>query len=73
MTLTNSQDARTPDKTKPYLLPIFSDVIRPFFAADKGSYRKETQERFKSSDGGYYEMPQALVALSATLVRVITI
>ena len=53
--------------TKPYLLPIFSEVTRACFKLGRGSYLKKMQSCFKDTDGEY-QMPQALLALSATLV-----
>ncbi|KAI0082995.1 hypothetical protein BDY19DRAFT_141838 [Irpex rosettiformis] len=63
------ENPREPDKSKPYLLPLFCDIIRPCFESDGGSYLRAVREHFKRPDGGlHYEMPEALLALSATLV-----
>ncbi|KAI0700638.1 hypothetical protein BC835DRAFT_1411984 [Cytidiella melzeri] len=59
---------RWPDKTKPYLLPIFCDVIGPLFKAENGSYIASVKESFKTA-GNQYELPVPLLALSATLVH----
>ncbi|KAI0344910.1 hypothetical protein BDW22DRAFT_1355092 [Trametopsis cervina] len=57
---------RTPTKSKPYMLPIFRHILRILFT-DKGVASDGFPESFRGPDG-QYEMPQKLLALSATMV-----
>ncbi|KAI0761900.1 hypothetical protein BC629DRAFT_1545043, partial [Irpex lacteus] len=56
------------DTTKPYLVPIISEITRACFKLGDGSYLNDTKDGFKTSDGEY-EMPEPLLALAGTLVH----
>ncbi|KAI0733009.1 hypothetical protein BC629DRAFT_1446781, partial [Irpex lacteus] len=51
---------------KPYCHPILSKILRVCFKMDNGAYATVARERFKIGDG-VCELPDALIALSATL------
>ncbi|KAI0688624.1 hypothetical protein BC835DRAFT_1419001 [Cytidiella melzeri] len=61
-------ETRKPATNKPYMLPIFGDIMRPCFSADGGSYAKLAKDGFKTPDGAC-EIPAPLLALLATLVH----
>ncbi|KAI0347568.1 hypothetical protein BDW22DRAFT_1481185 [Trametopsis cervina] len=57
-------ETRIPEKSKPYMLPIFCNALMPLF---RMSCAKSAHKCFKALDGAL-ELPISLLAMSATMV-----